>query len=62
MYSEDNIGLIPRYEKRLAEVLNVDGGRPSSILTTKVMLGILGNVPAFDAYCRKGLGITTFGR
>jgi hypothetical protein len=34
----------------------------SDTLVTKTMLGVFGNVPAFDTYFRKGFGVTTFGR
>lgn len=33
----------------------------SDTLVTKVMLGTFGAVPAFDAYFKRGLGVTTFG-
>ena len=35
---------------------------PSDTLITKVMLGVFGNVPAFDRYFRDGLGVSTFNR
>jgi hypothetical protein len=31
-------------------------------LVTKIMLGVFGNVPAFDTYFKKGFGVWTFGR
>jgi hypothetical protein len=34
----------------------------SSTLATKVMLGVFGNIPAFDTYFREGFGAATFGR
>lgn len=33
----------------------------SEILTTKILLGVFGCVPAFDAYFRKGFGVSAFG-
>lgn len=33
----------------------------SDILTTKIMLGTFGCVPAFDTYFKKGFGVSTFG-
>lgn len=36
--------------------------RASDTLVTKIMLGVYGNVPAFDAYLKAGLGSSTFGR
>ncbi len=35
---------------------------PSDTLITKIMLGVFGNVPAFDSYFRYGFGVNTFGR
>jgi hypothetical protein len=32
----------------------------SDILVTKIMLGVFGNVPAFDTYFKKGLGVSGF--
>jgi hypothetical protein len=34
---------------------------PSEILVTKIMLGVFGNVPAFDNYFKRGFGCSTFG-
>jgi hypothetical protein len=36
-------------------------GGMSDTLVTKVMLGVFGNVPAFDTNFRRGCGVTTFG-
>ena len=36
-------------------------GGMSDILVTKVMLGVFGNVPAFDTYFKAGAGVSTFG-
>ncbi|MBW2567187.1 MAG: hypothetical protein JRE24_10035 [Deltaproteobacteria bacterium] len=33
----------------------------SDILVTKIMLGVFGNVPAFDTNFKKGFGVSTFG-
>ena len=34
---------------------------PSDILVTKIMLGVFGNVPAFDTNFKTGFGVSTFG-
>lgn len=34
----------------------------SDILVTKIMLGVFGNVPAFDTYFKNGCQVSTFGR
>ena len=36
--------------------------KSSDTLVTKIMLGVFGNVPAFDDYVRRGLGIYSFNR
>ena len=33
----------------------------SDILATKIMLGVFGNVPAFDTNFKRGAGVSTFG-
>lgn len=61
-YSNERIEALLNYEKQLSESLQFDGSFPSTILTTKIMLGVFGNVPAFDTYFKKGLGVSTFGK
>lgn len=61
-YTNENIEILLKYEKQLEAVLEIDNKPPSSILTTKIMLGVFGNVPAFDTYFKKGLGVSTFGK
>lgn len=34
----------------------------SDTLATKIMLGMFGNVPAFDSAFKLGFGVSTFGR
>lgn len=57
-YTESNIDRLMELRDRIR------GDRPnmSDILVTKIMLGVFGNVPAFDAYFKRGLGVWTFGR
>lgn len=45
----------------LSHKLRQANGGMSDILVTKVMLGVFGNVPAFDTNFRRGFGVTTFG-
>ena len=35
---------------------------PSDTLVTKILLGVFGNVPAFDRFFRKGFAVHSFGR
>lgn len=58
-YNEETIDALLAVRDRLRRSL--PGGR-SDTLTSKVMLGVFGCVPAFDRYFRKGLGVTSFGR
>jgi len=56
-YDEESIRQILEFRETLAE--KVPGGR-SDILTSKIMLGVFGCVPAFDRYFRKGSGLSGF--
>lgn len=38
----------------------IKGVDASEILTTKILLGVFGCVPAFDTYFRKGFGVSAF--
>ncbi|MBI3465052.1 MAG: hypothetical protein HY000_18650 [Planctomycetes bacterium] len=38
-----------------------DSAGMSDILVTKIMLGVFGNIPAFDTNFKKGFRVTTFG-
>ena len=40
----------------------VSAGAPSDTLITKIMLGVFGNVPAFDTNFKTGFGVNTFGK
>lgn len=60
-YTPTNIGLILDFRKTIAQILDYGNG-PSDILVTKIMLGVFGNVPAFDSYFKRGFGVSTFTR
>ena len=55
-YSEDSLVLLLEWAERVRASLP---GRSTDTLVTKAMLGIFGNVPAFDRYYRSG--IDSFG-
>jgi len=57
-YSEDAIQMIMSFRGQLGGTLP---GRASDTLVTKVMLGTMGCVPAFDTSFRKGFAVWTFG-
>lgn len=61
-YSDQNIRKILRFEETLQECLPSTKSVPSATLVTKIMLGVFGNVPAFDSYFKKGFGTFTFSR
>jgi hypothetical protein len=56
-YSQSNIQLILGFAENLRVALP---GNVSNTLVTKIMLGVFGCVPAFDAYFKSGFGVTTF--
>jgi len=56
-YSEPNIQLLLGAAQMFREA--VPG--MSDILVTKIMLGVFGNVPAFDTNFKKGFGVSTLG-
>jgi hypothetical protein len=57
-YDEAAIREILRFRERLRPSLHTGA---SDILVTKVMLGTMGCVPAFDTYFKIGFGCSTFG-
>lgn len=52
-YNEKNIKALLDLKKEISGAL---GNNPSDTLVTKIMLGVFGNVPAFDRNFRKGMG------
>lgn len=61
-YSDENIELLLKFRNKLREkeVLDLGSSIPSDTLVTKIMLGVFGNVPAFDRYFCKSFKSTTF--
>lgn len=60
-YTPSNIQKIIDFEKTLQHKLPASqSSLPSPTLVTKIMLGVFGNVPAFDTYFKKGFGVSTF--
>jgi hypothetical protein len=57
-YTESNIRRVLNFASELRSTLHASA---SDILVTKIMLGTLGCVPAFDNNFKKGLGVSTFG-
>ncbi len=64
-YTDEAIGALGRLYDSIAAALREPSGlgrEPSQILVTKIMLGVFGNVPAFDNYFMQGSGLRGFGR
>jgi hypothetical protein len=59
-YSSANINLLIECRRRISMALLPCGA--SDTLATKIMLGVFGNVPAFDTFFKFGFGVSTFGR
>ena len=63
-YTDANLGLLLRCREAIADAFGSEHS-PSDTLVTKVMLGVFGNVPAFDSFVcmalRAELGVRTFG-
>jgi hypothetical protein len=67
-YTATNIELVLGFKRKIIEAFGSEG-RPTDTLVTKIMLGVFGNVPAFDTDFLKGLtryshrrGAGTFGK
>jgi hypothetical protein len=61
-YTSGNIQKVIEFEKTLQRTLpGSKSSLPSPTLVTKIMLGVFGNVPAFDTYFKNGFGVFTFG-
>jgi hypothetical protein len=58
-YDEKRIDAILDFKDKLSEL--VPGGK-SDTLTSKIMLGVFGCVPAFDTNFRKGFHVSSFSR
>lgn len=53
-YCEENINTLIDFKNKIKESLGEEN-KPSDTLITKIMLGIFGNVPAYDQYFKKFL-------
>ncbi len=57
VYSDENIDKIICSKKRIRKTLGNQSEYASDTLISKIMLGVFGNVPAFDDYFSKGFGM-----
>ncbi|RJP85403.1 MAG: hypothetical protein C4518_16135 [Desulfobacteraceae bacterium] len=60
-YTDENIDLLIKCAGIISDKCGKSNG-PTDTLITKIMLGVFGNVPAFDDYFRKGFGCHSFGK
>lgn len=60
MYNEENIQKLIKCRKKIEERLALNQ-KNMDTLVTKIMLGVFGNVPAFDQYFIKGSKLGAFG-
>lgn len=62
-YNNDSISRLIICEKKIRGKLGIHGEKnqeATDTLITKIMLGVFGNVPAFDDYFKKGSGLGVF--
>jgi len=55
-YTSNNIAALLQFRHGLAEVWSA-AHAPSEIMATKIMLGVFGNVPAFDTFFKRGFHV-----
>lgn len=60
-YTDENIELLLKCGDSIRQSLGLNN-KPSDILVTKIMLGVFSNVPAFDTFFCKGLGVRRFDK
>jgi hypothetical protein len=67
-YTDENIDLLLKFRGDLAESIGSLDEKSASknkyisdTLITKIMLGVFGNVPAFDSFFMAGLEVSAFG-
>jgi hypothetical protein len=60
-YNSENIEILVACQDMIVKSLG-ESYQPSDTLVTKIMLGVFGNVPAFDDFFRRGLGVRSFGK
>ena len=61
-YNKDkNVSILLKTKESIKEVLGKDN-RPSDTLVTKIMLGVFGNVPAFDKYFKESMKVNSLNK
>lgn len=52
-YDADNIDMLLNCKRQISDEVGGKDNDPTDTLITKIMLGVFGNIPAFDQYVRK---------
>src|SRR5258706_1614886 len=60
-YDDENIAVLLDCQDMIIESFGRENN-PSDTLVSKILLGVFGNVPAFDRFFRKGFPVHSFGR
>lgn len=61
-YNSDNVDLIMNCKEDIINALGPENAKTWDTLTSKIMLGVFGNVPAFDQYFQKGMKLHSFNQ
>lgn len=59
-YNSDNVELIMNCKNEIIDALGPENAKTWDTLTSKIMLGVFGNVPAFDKYFQDGMKLHSF--
>jgi hypothetical protein len=59
-YDDEAWDMVNEFRRKILGSLSLRGDA-SDTLVTKIMLGVFGNVPAFDTFFKRGFGSATFG-
>jgi hypothetical protein len=60
-YTEENIELLLECRDMICRSLG-NGNKLTDTLSTKIMLGVFSNVPAYDDFFRRGFNVHSFGK
>lgn len=61
-YDKNNIDAILKFKNKIEKSFEVQGINASDTLTTKIMMGVFGCVPAYDYYFTRGLKTKTLNK
>ncbi len=61
-YTDTNIELLIKCKEKIIDSLGCSNAKTWDTLVTKIMLGVFGNVPAFDTNFRTGSNLGTFNK